>query len=372
LTAFMVWDNIKIERARLLNGAKPLKKSEVNSTEIARLAGVSRSTVSRVINNYTNVPPETRAKVMSVIQQYNYVPNASAQVLAGKKTRTIGLFMIEAGHVSGDMLSNMLIASVIENASSHEYYILTHIIRDAKDADSIRGVKDIFYQRRIDGGIFIGAANNELFIEQLIEEGYWVAIVDQEKPSTQEPNRIIANYNNKLGMKLAVNHLISLNHHQIGHVTGDMNRYSGPTKLEGYYSAMKDAHLPVDEKWVISGGFSEQSGYEAIVQFMKQGRALPSAIIMANDSVAFGAIRAFQEHSIRVPEDISIIGFDDHALSSRFQPALTTLRIDFGLMMVRLTSSLIQHIENKSEEVTLFEVDMQLISRDSCRVNEAR
>ena len=99
--------------------------------EIARLAGVSRSTVSRVINNYSNVPPETRDKVMRMIEQYHYVPNASAQVLAGKRTRTIGLFMIEAGHVASDILTNMLIASVIENASSLGYYVLTHIIRDS-------------------------------------------------------------------------------------------------------------------------------------------------------------------------------------------------------------------------------------------------
>jgi LacI family transcriptional regulator len=364
---YFVYDNVV--NACLWRGVKYLKKIEINSTEIARLAGVSRSTVSRVINNYSNVPPETRNKVMNIIQQYHYVPNASAQVLAGKKTRTIGLFMIEAGRVSSDMLSNMLIASVIENASSHGYYVLTHIIRDIQDVDNIRGVKDIFYQRRIDGGIFIGAANNEPFIEQLIEEGYWVAMVDQELPARHEPNRIIANYDNELGMKLAVQHLMSLKHKQIGLVKGDMRRYSGPTKLEGYYSAMMEAHLPVVDEWVIHGGFSEQSGYEAIEKLMKTGHALPTAIIMANDSVAFGAIRAFQEVGIQVPQDISIIGFDDHALSSHVQPALTTLRIDFGDMLVRLTTSLIEHIEHKTDEFTVFTVDMELISRDSCRVN---
>lgn len=344
-----------------------MKKAEINSMEIARLAGVSRSTVSRVINNYTNVPPETRDKVMRVIEQYNYVPNASAQVLAGKKTRTIGLFMIDAGQVSGDILTNMLIASVIENASSHGYYVLTHIIRDAQDTFSIRGVKDIFYQRRIDGGIFIGAANHEPFIEQLIEEGYWIAVVDQELPGHNEPNRIVANFNNALGMLSAVEYLVSLNHTEIGIVCGDMKRLSGQSKLEGYLTAMEKFHLPVQDKWVIPGGFSEESGYAAIMDFMMKGFKLPSAMIMANDSVAFGGIRAFQEYEIRVPHDISVIGFDDHALSSRFQPALTTLRIGFGDMMDRLTTSIIQHIEYRTTESTRFTVDMQLIARDSCR-----
>jgi LacI family transcriptional regulator len=352
---------------RLQKEDDPLKKAEINSLEIARLAGVSRSTVSRVINNYANVPAETREKVMRVIQQYNYVPNASAQVLAGKKTRTIGLFMIEAGHVSSDMLSNMLIASVIENASSHGYYVLTHIIRDAGDSESIRSVKDIFYQRRIDGGIFIGAANDEPFIEQLIAEGYWVAIVDQEQPDHQEPNRIVANFDNYGGMLLAVEHLVRLKHNEIGLVNGDMRRHSGPSKLEGYYSAMKKFDVPIQDRWVLPGGFSEESGYEAIKKFIRTGMPLPKAMIMANDSVAFGAIRALQDHSLKVPDDVSVVGFDDHALSSRYQPALTTLRIDFGYMMEQLTFSLIQHIEQKTNEFTKFVVDMQLISRDSCR-----
>ncbi|QMV42941.1 LacI family DNA-binding transcriptional regulator [Cohnella cholangitidis] len=343
-----------------------MKKNEINSMEIAKLAGVSRSTVSRVINNYSNVPPETREKVLRIIEQYHYVPNASAQVLAGKKTRTIGLFMIEAGHVSSDVLTNMLIASVIENASFHGYYVLTRIIRDAKDVESVRGVKDIFYQRRIDGGLFIGAANDEPFIEQLIAEGYSVAIVDQEKPGSDEPNRIVANFDNESGMMQAVEFLSGLNHRQIGLISGDMRRFSGPSKLEGFRKAMERYGIPIEGKWIMPGGFSEQSGYDAIREFMRTEVPLPTAMIMANDSVAFGAIRALREAGVRVPEDVSIIGFDDHAFSSRFQPALTTLRVDFGEMMQRLTTSLIDHIEQRSSEFIKFAADMRLIVRDSC------
>ncbi|WP_256758678.1 LacI family DNA-binding transcriptional regulator [Cohnella sp. WQ 127256] len=340
-------------------------KSVINSLEIAKLAGVSRSTVSRVINNYSNVPPETRDKVLRVIEQYRYVPNASAQVLAGKKTKTIGLFMIEAGHVSSDILSNMLIVSVIENASSQGYYTLTHIIRDAEDADSIRGVKDIFYQRRIDGGIFIGAANDEPFIEELIAEGYFVAVVDQRLSGRHERNRIVANYDNHSGMHQAVEHLVNLKHQEIGLIGGDMKRYAGPSKLEGFYAAMKTNDVEIQMRWILPGGFSEESGYAAIKEFMKKGENLPTAMIMANDSVAFGAIRALQEHGINVPSDLSVIGFDDHALSSRYQPALTTLRIDFREMMEQLTTSLIEHIEQRVTEFTEFTVDMQMIARDS-------
>jgi len=346
-----------------------VRKPEINSVEIARLAGVSRSTVSRVINNYPNVPPETRAKVMKVIEEHRYVPNLSAQVLAGKGTRTIGLFVIEAGHVSSDILSNMLIANVIENASAFGYYALTHIIRDASDRDSVRSVKDIFYQRRIDGGIFIGAANEEPFIEELIAEGFNIGLIDQFLPGRKEPNRVVVNYDNEHGMKLAVEYLAGLGHRQIGIVNGDLKRLSGREKYEGFLAAMKQCGLPVEERWILPAGFHEEEGYEAIRSFLLRGEALPTAMIMANDSVAFGAIRALREQGKSVPDDVSVVGFDDHALSARFQPALTTVKVDFDGMMRRLTELLIARIEGDAGGKAPGEppAGSRLIVRESCR-----
>ncbi|MBO7747475.1 LacI family DNA-binding transcriptional regulator [Paenibacillus sp. MWE-103] len=344
-----------------------MKKTDINSTEIARLAGVSRSTVSRVINNYANVPPETRDKVLKVIEEHNYFPNASAQVLAGKRSRTIGLFMIEQGRVSGDILTNMLIVSVIEHASEYGYYVLTHILRDAKDAELIKGVREIFYQRRIDGGIFIGADNPEPFIEELIAEGFAIGVVDQELPEHPEPNRIVLNFNNDSGMKQAVAYLAGLGHTNIGIINGDMKRLSGVTKFEGFKMAMRMCGLQVNPRWVLDGDFNETGGYEAIQTLLDRREDLPTAIVAANDSVAFGAIRALKERGLRVPGDISIIGFDDHALSEKHHPALTTIRVDLGDMMKRMTAYLITKIEQKSPGAKEITLDCSLVVRDSCR-----
>ncbi|RUS46757.1 LacI family DNA-binding transcriptional regulator [Cohnella sp. AR92] len=344
-----------------------MRKSEISSQEIARLAGVSRSTVSRVINNYSNVPPETREKVMRIIEEHHYVPNMSAQVLAGKRTRTLGLFLVEPEKVGGDSLTNMMLASVIENASQRGYYVLTSIIRDTEDQDGVRGVKDIFYQRRIDGGIFIGSAKEEPFLEQLIDEGYIVGLFDQRLRGRSETNRIVANFDNDEGMRLAVEYLLSLNHRKIGVVTGDLNRLSGVTKQEGFLAAMRKSGLPVNEEWVIPGGFHESNGYEAMQAFLRSGKPLPSAIIMANDSVAFGAIRAIRERGLEVPGDLSVIGFDDHERSSSFEPPLTTFKVDFGIMMKRLTEAVLERIENEETESYEFTAGYELIARDSCR-----
>jgi LacI family transcriptional regulator len=344
-----------------------LKNKEINSVEIAKRAGVSRSTVSRVINNYSNVPPETREKVMKVIQQYNYFPNVSAQVLAGKITKTIGLFLIEKGEVASDVLTNTLVVSVIENASAAGYYVLTNIIRNTQDEEAVKGVKEIFYQRRINGGVFIGAASYEPLIEELAQEGFVVAVVDQELPDRNELNRIVVNFDNELGMQQAVDYLVSLNHQEIGVINGDMLRQSGPSKYDGYVKAMKKHGLNIHPEWVLSGDFNENSGYQAAKRLIDSGRSRPTAIIAANDSAAFGAMKAFKENGIQVPEDISVIGFDDHPISSMYHPALTTIKVDFKEMMNELTSALIRHIEQGIDEFQSFRIGCSLVIRDSCK-----
>ena len=343
-----------------------MKKSEINSTKIAEIAGVSRSTVSRVINNYPSVPPSTREKVMKIIHEYNYFPNMSAQVLAGKKTRTLGLFMIEKGHVSSDATSNMLLASVIEAASSRDYYTLTNIIRNSKDPECIKDVKEIFYQGRVDAGIFIGADNHQPLIEELIGEGFIVGIVDQNLPGRKESNRIVYSLDSEHSMMQAVDYLVSLNHRNIGIINGDIKRFAGPAKYEGFVKAMKKHGLPIRKEWMLPGDFNKESGYHAIQSLIKNKVKMPSAIIAANDSVAFGAISALKEHKIAVPEDISIIGFDDHVFSSFFN--LTTFKYDFGDMMQELTFQVISSIENPNREHVNVQVPSTLVIRESCSV----
>jgi LacI family transcriptional regulator len=261
----------------------------------------------------------------------------------------------------------MLIVSVIEDASAYDYYVLTHIIRNPHDSDTMQSVKEIFFQRRIEGGIFIGAANHEPLIEELIEEGFMVGIVDQELPGRTEPNRIVANFDNETGMKLAVDYLIGLGHTRIGVINGDMNRLSGPGKYYGFLKAMDHHRLTVEPNWMMPGDFHEDSGYHAILNLLASGASLPTAIIAANDSVAFGAIRALRENGLSVPSDLSIIGFDDHALSKMHHPALTTIKVDFSQMLKYLTTTLIRSIEHGPREFQPFTVDCSLVVRDSCK-----
>jgi LacI family transcriptional regulator len=341
--------------------------NKITSTEIARLAGVSRSTVSRVVNNYLNVPEGTRRHVLDIIERYQYYPDLSGQVLAGKGTRTIGLFMADAGSVSSDSITNLLLTRIIESASTSGYFTLTHIIRDIKNPAETRAVKECFCQRRIDGGIFIGTDNEEPLIEKLVGQGFLVGIVDQAVKAEQERNRLICNFDNAAGVRLAVGHLAELGHTAIGAIHGNLLRNAGREKRDAFLGAMEELELPVRSEWMLEGDFNEAAGYEAMGRLLDSGARLPTALFAANDIVAFGAIRALRERGLEVPKDMSVMGFDDHLLSGKHVPPLSTIRIDFGEMMDRMTDMLIGSIEAEGEPKPLWVAKASLVVRDSCR-----
>jgi LacI family transcriptional regulator len=303
---------------------------------------------------------------MKVIKEYNYFPDMSAQVLAGKNMRNIGLFIIDQGNVSSDPTSNMLIASVIEEASSHDYYVLTNIIRDCKSPKNVERVKAVFYQNRIDAGIFMGADNHEPFIEELIAEGFIIGIVDQDLPGRDEPNRIVYSFDNENGAVKAIDYLVSLKHRKIGIINGDIKRHAGSARYEGYLKAMKYHGLPIRKEWILQSDFSRIDGYNTMRNFLKTNVQLPTAFFAANDSIAFGAIQALNEKQINVPSDISIIGIDDHVLASLFHPPLTTFKANFSEMMQSLTKDLIKAIEQTNKKAIKMTMGSELIVRESC------
>lgn len=304
---------------------------------------------------------------MLAIKELNYFPNASAQMLAGKKSRTIGLFMVSSGEIAVDVLTNMMIVSVIESASDLNYYVLTFIIRDVADEATINNVREVFYQRRIDGGIFIGTKHDEPFVEELIAQGFIIGVFDQEHANEAVPNRVVANFNNDSGMKQAIAYLLGLGHRHIGMINGDRSRLSGLKKYEGFYEAMNQQGLDINADWVLDGDFTEQAGYEAIKKLLHSEQQLPTALIAANDSVAFGAIRAMREYGLNVPEHMSIIGFDDHVLSEKHNPPLTTVRVDFKQLFKELMQVVIKQIEEQSDTIREIKYDCTLIIRESCR-----
>lgn len=342
-------------------------KKDINSQQIAKLAGVSRSTVSRVINNYPNVPEETRKKVMDIIKKYNYYPNISAQVLAGKSTNTIGLFWISNGAITEDYLSNFFIVSVIENASKFGYLVLTVVISNLSDEKNVNLVKEVFYQGRIDGGIFIGCKNNEPLIEKLVSEGFKIGILDYNPNGISQPNKIIVNFDNDTAERV-IDYIVSLNHYNIALIHGDLKRYNGWQKYNGFIKGINKYNINVKEHWQGFTDFSTYAGYNEMKKILDYSSELPTAVCCANDNIAFGAINAIFEKGLTIPDDISIIGIDDHMLSSFIKPSLTTFKVDFSQMLKTLTENLVKAVKNISDDINLYtEYSAFLIERESCR-----
>ena len=342
------------------------------SKDIAKLAGVSRSTVSRVVNNYSNVQPETREKVNRIIKEYGYVPHAPARALAGKVSNIIGIFIAniklinEKFRVYQNVYISPFEAAIIDYADKLGYNVLALIINDDNDFDKIR---NLFNSKILSGGIFLGANNNSREIYDLIESGYKMAVIDQEKKQGRKAqNYIIVNSDNYSGAYKATKHLIDYGHTEIAHICGDMNKYSGFKRLEGYKKAMSEIKLKNKRDYIAYGDFTEESGFECAYQLLKDKiKNKITAIFSSNDTMAIGAMQALKEMKIRVPDDISIIGYDDIRMASYVSPTLTTVRSSITEMASVATGNLIDFIENGINSSRYFTIPTELVVRESTR-----
>ncbi|QHQ63274.1 substrate-binding domain-containing protein [Anaerocolumna sedimenticola] len=340
---------------------------KITSNDIAKMAGVSRSTVSRVINGYSNIPPETRDKVMKVIQENHYYPQLSGQLLTGKQMNTIGFFWASGGNIANSPLTSSFFVNTIEAAASRSYLVLTCILGDLDSDDNINYVKKIFMEGRIDAGIIVGADNNEPFIDELLGLGKIVGLFDYYHENETTRNRITVNFDRTSGEQ-AIDYLYGLGHRKIGIIDGNMSRFSSMQRHEGYLRGMLKHHLPIQNKWLCYGGITEESGYEAAKSLLYNCNGdYPTAICASNDSVAFGVYRACSEYGLKIPEDISVIGNDGDITGEHSTPPLTTISFNFKDMFYSLVSRVIDVIEDKEDVETDIFIPGTFTERSSCK-----
>lgn len=336
-----------------------------NSSEIARLAGVSRSTVSRVINGYSNVPEETRERVMKVINENGYYPAFSGQLLVGKKTGTLGFFWVASGAIAKDIQCSEFFVHVTESAAKLGYLVLTCIVKNLKDEENINWIKRIFMQGRVDAGIFIGVNNNEPLIEELISKGKIVGIFDHYRPEKNDPNRVSVNFDVDTGEKV-IDYVCSLGHRKIAVIDGNMNRFSCVKRHEGYIRGLQSHNIQIRHEWMIYGDVTEASGYDAAKWLLSNCSELPTVICANNDSAAFGVYQALTEAGIRIPDQISVIGIDGHEGAKMVHPMLTSFAYDFEKIFFSLVSRTIAVVEQKQDVLLTEFFPSQLVERESC------
>lgn len=342
----------------------------MKSEDIARLAGVSRSTVSRVINNYTNVPPETKEKVMKVIEEYNYRPNTYARTLAGKRSNTIGLFFLvtgetyENGRIARNDYFSSYLSYLVDLANASGYYVLVTTISSEADFDK---VNQTFLEKRIDGGILIGTQDDTL--EKMVLGSMKAPLVvfdyDADRLSDSTYPIHVINANDGLGIHSAMTYLLEQGHEHIGFIKGNMATRSARVRFDGYLKALEAHGLTYEEDFVIEGEFSSKVAYKNTKE-MLMGGYKPTAIICSNDYMAIEAMKAAREMDISIPEEMAFVGFDNVHMAEQAMVPLTTLEPDFYGMSKKAVAYLDKAIqEEEPEQVSLGLFDVKLIKRKS-------
>jgi DNA-binding LacI/PurR family transcriptional regulator len=324
--------------------------------DVAALAGVSHQTVSRVVNNSEAVLPETRERVMEAVNKLGYLPNAIARSMARGRTSTLACL--------APNLIDFTFASNIQGAESaarqRGYFVLSASAETVEEYNIL--LDELIGHRRVDGVILINPylESRKFSLPTNIPLIY---LGGRENPRTH-----CVYLDNRDGAYQATRHLLQLDHRVIGQVSGPAAEDCAQERSVGFELALRAAGLETDPLNTYEGDWSATSGYQAFRHFLKRGR-MPGAIVAQNDRMAVGVIRAAQDAGLRIPEDLSVIGFDDMPLASYFDPPLTTMRQDpfqFGAAAAGLLMDMLEHPDH-SRQVMRFPAS--LVVRQSTAKN---
>ncbi len=325
--------------------------------EVAKEAGVSRQTVSRVINDRPDVAPDTRSRVKEVIARLGYQPDVIARSMVKGYTHTIGCITPN--------LTDYNFSSIVESAQaearSQGFFILTG---SAPTDSEVLPLLDEMLNRRVDGLLVINPRDDERYrhliplIEQNIPVVYLKNTPDNEKVSCVCLDDVKGGY-------LATRHLLQLGHTEVVTILGPKNEECTIDRLTGYKQAFSEANLPIKDQLIAFGDWSAQSGSDAIEKLLNED-VFFSAVFAQNDRMAVGVIRRLRESGLRVPQDISVIGYDDIPLATFFDPPLTTIRqpiVQFGQLGAQI---LIQAVHNNLPKPKMIRLEPALIERNTC------
>ncbi len=288
---------------------------------MAARAGVSRTTVSFVLNARTDagIPPETWRRVEEAARELGYHPHGAASALAGGASHTIGLVLRQsAEQVAADALLAETLWGVASEARTSGYRVLVEPL----SPDGGR-YSDLLLSQRADGLIVSGPRVDDEELAALVADGFPI-IVQGSLPDVPAPS---VDVDNRAGARAAVEHLVGLGHRRIGCVTNAPLAYTAAAdRVAGYRDALDEAGIAFDPDLVTQGAFDAASGHLAMTALLDQAGDI-TAVFVASDIVAFGALRALREASRRVPADVSVVGFDDVPLARHFDPPLTTVHL---------------------------------------------
>ncbi|MCB0164615.1 MAG: LacI family DNA-binding transcriptional regulator [Anaerolineae bacterium] len=327
--------------------------------KIAQLAGVSRSTVSRVVNGHPSVKPEVRRRVQQVIDETGYHPDPAARSLAGQRSGIIGLVIPRAFQfLFTDPYYPRLMQGIAQACNTHNYILSLFLFHTEEEEKKL--TPKLLRQQFVDGVILSALPTDDPLIPQLIQNEVPTVMIG--RPAEALPVSYI-DVSNIDGAFEAVSYLLELGANRIATINGPQNTMVGLDRFQGYLNALASRQIPVDESLMVESDFSEAGGYQAMQQLLPHQ---PNAVFIASDTMALGALRALREVGLSVPEDIAIIGFDDLPFAATADPPLTTVRQPIRRLGAQAVEMLINLLQNGLAPPQHFTAPTELIIRQSC------
>jgi DNA-binding LacI/PurR family transcriptional regulator len=320
--------------------------------DVAKQAGVSYQTVSRVINGSPHVSPKTLLRVQEAIRDLDYQPNKAAQMLVTGRSHTIEVIMAGVGHFG----PAQMMAGVERAARQLGYRVMFSDLDGALAEDVEVAIDNMAH---VDGAVIITPIQNHLY-DYLIaacQTHRYVQI--GTRAGSKTPSVVI---DQMYGSQMATQHLIDLGHRAIAEISGPLHWHDAAARHQGWLATLAENKLqPVHS---VAGDWTAPDGYKAALELLDHNVGF-TGLVVANDQMALGAMRALRERELRIPHDVSVVGFDDTPESAYFEPSLTTVRQDFLALGKQSVEYLIEQIKNPQTPIHQRVLYPTLIKRDS-------
>ncbi|AOZ93585.1 LacI family DNA-binding transcriptional regulator [Paenibacillus crassostreae] len=328
----------------------------VTIKDIARLAKVSHTTVSRALNDSPLIKEETKRKIMDLAEQLNYIPDYNARSLVMQKSYTVGVFFtsITTG-TSASFFSDVIRG--VNSVISENYNLFVRGIDNYKDYHSIN-------KKRFDGIILMSQSEvDNAFIYHVMQSGIPFVVLNRQ---VQDPTIINIVPNDKVGAYEAVTFLIEQGHHKIAIIEGIEGFKSTQVRKDGYLNALIKHSIPIRQEYMLQGSYDMESGYQALEQIIELENR-PTAVFCCNDDMAIGAMRAAFDQGINIPGELSIIGFDDIGFAHYTTPALTTVKRPIEQISIEGAKKILELINEPKSTGEIIFVETELKIRDSVK-----
>ena len=332
---------------------------KINIKDVARKAGVSTATVSRVLGDFHGVRDKTKKKVLKAVAELNYEINAVARHLRQKKTKTIGIIV-------ENVLSKFCsaIAKSVEDTNNKFGYNTILCNADENPEKELNYLK-ILKSNRVDGIILTPTGKNSKYVQHLINSGTKVVLLDRLIEGVDCDAILVDNAN---GAYKAVKHLIDQGYRKIGIVSGILDRTTGAERLKGYLQAIEEVGIAKEDSLIKIGNFKKESGRKLTKELLEQSNK-PKAIFTTNIDMSMGALLAIKEKGLTIPEDIGIVCFDDSDWALILEPSITVIRQPVYQLGSTAAELLIKKIEDEEKNLdyqpTVFTLNTELIIRNS-------